>query len=46
MNCGVKAGQSERPGEEDAEDGEAAGASAGLQALSGSERTRVSRAKA
>ena len=31
---------------EDSEDGEAAGASAGLQALSGSERARVSRAKA
>ena len=46
MTGGVKVGQSERPGGEDAECGEALGASAGLQALSGSERTRVSRARA
>lgn len=46
VNGGVKVGQSERPGGEDAECGEAVGASAGLPALSGSERTRVCRARA
>lgn len=39
-------GGSERPGRGGAEGGEAVGASAGLQALSGSQRTRVSGARA